>query len=146
MYSLLIKKTGICVLLFAVFFFCVQTYFVYSDATGYELLELSPIASKGREVWHKYNCQSCHQIYGFGGFLGPDLTNRGKIYTTNILRSLLAAGPRGMPSTYLTKQEALSLYSYFNELDMTGKSQPISKDVIRISELPWFTYIKFQNI
>lgn len=146
MYTICSVKTRKLVLFIPVFFFFVQTYFVYSDSTGYELLELTDVASKGREVWHKYNCQSCHQIYGFGGFLGPDLTNRGKNFSVDILQSLLAFGPRGMPSTYLTRQEALSLHFYFLELDMTGKSQPVSKNVVRISELPWFTYIKFQSM
>ena len=35
----------------------------------------SPVAGSGKLVWQKHNCQSCHQLYGLGGYLGPDLTN-----------------------------------------------------------------------
>ena len=36
---------------------------------------LDDLARAGRALWHDHNCQTCHQIYGFGGFLGPDVTN-----------------------------------------------------------------------
>ena len=28
----------------------------------------------GKRVWHKYNCNDCHTILGFGSYYGPDLT------------------------------------------------------------------------
>ena len=31
-------------------------------------------AITGKVLYQKYNCTACHQIYGLGGFLGPDLT------------------------------------------------------------------------
>ena len=31
-------------------------------------------AADGRLIWQKYNCQSCHQLFGLGGYLGPDLS------------------------------------------------------------------------
>lgn len=133
-------------MLIPILLFFIQTFLVYNDTTGYELKELTVLASKGREVWHKHNCQSCHQLYGFGGFLGSDLTNRGKDFSADILQSLLAVGPKGMPSTYLTKHEAFALSWYFLELNTTGKSQPIATHTVRLAELPWFTYIKFQSM
>ena len=33
------------------------------------------LSTNGKLIWQKYNCQSCHQIYSLGGYLGPDLTN-----------------------------------------------------------------------
>ena len=54
--------------------FVAQTWLVYADPAG-KRTPLSPLAARGRALWHRRNCQSCHQIYGFGGFLGPDLTN-----------------------------------------------------------------------
>ncbi|MCH7870146.1 MAG: c-type cytochrome, partial [Planctomycetes bacterium] len=33
------------------------------------------MAKSGLAIWRENNCQACHQIYGYGGFLGPDLTN-----------------------------------------------------------------------
>ena len=55
--------------------FAVQTWLVYSDDAGYATPPLSGPARRGQELWLRHNCQSCHQIYGYGGFLGPDLTN-----------------------------------------------------------------------
>jgi len=31
----------------------------------------------GKRVWHKYNCNDCHTILGFGSYYAPDLT---KVY------------------------------------------------------------------
>ncbi len=31
----------------------------------------------GKRVWHKYNCNDCHTILGFGGYYAPDMT---KVY------------------------------------------------------------------
>jgi nitric oxide reductase subunit C len=28
----------------------------------------------GKRVWHKYNCNDCHTILGFGGYYAPDMT------------------------------------------------------------------------
>ena len=28
----------------------------------------------GKKVWHKYNCNNCHTILGFGGYYAPDMT------------------------------------------------------------------------
>jgi nitric oxide reductase subunit C len=29
---------------------------------------------QGKRVWHKYNCNDCHTILGFGGYYAPDMT------------------------------------------------------------------------
>src|SRR3989338_10055389 len=31
----------------------------------------------GKKVWHKYNCNDCHTILGFGSYYAPDMT---KVY------------------------------------------------------------------
>ena len=28
----------------------------------------------GKQVFQQYNCIACHQLYGLGGYLGPELT------------------------------------------------------------------------
>ena len=53
-----------------VLIFFVQTWFVYTDPAGRRTPALSREATLGQKVWHDHNCQSCHQLYGFGGFLG----------------------------------------------------------------------------
>lgn len=38
---------------------------------------LSEQVVSGKQVWHKYNCNDCHTILGFGSYYGPDMT---KVY------------------------------------------------------------------
>jgi nitric oxide reductase subunit C len=35
---------------------------------------LSPEVIAGKRVWHKYNCNDCHTILGFGSYYAPDMT------------------------------------------------------------------------
>ncbi len=39
--------------------------------------KLSPEVVAGKRVWHKYNCNDCHTILGFGSYYAPDMT---KVY------------------------------------------------------------------
>ena len=77
--------------------FAVQTWLVYSDPAGKDAT-LSPLASAGQTVWRENNCQSCHQLFGFGGFLGPDLTNAIGALSTERLDSVLTIGSGQMPA------------------------------------------------
>ena len=55
--------------------FSVYTVVVY-DVTGGRSAEApTPEARAGMRLWQENNCQSCHQFYGLGGYMGPDLTN-----------------------------------------------------------------------
>ena len=135
-------------LLSLVLAFLIQTYLVYSDATGLKTGKLSVSASHGRKIWLKNNCQSCHQIYGFGGFLGPDLTNTAFEYDAEDLRTILQIGPGKMPSIKISKLEAKSLRAYFKELNKTGRSQAFAEidskgdATFDLKKLPWFEYEK----
>jgi len=104
--------------------FVVQTWIVYSDPTGRGAPPLSVEASRGRGVWRRHNCQSCHQVYGFGGFIGPDLTNAAKELTPARLDSILTVGSGAMPAFDLPPDERRALGAYLEELHRTGVSQP----------------------
>jgi len=39
--------------------------------------QLSDQVVAGKRVWHKYNCNDCHTILGFGAYYAPDMT---KVY------------------------------------------------------------------
>jgi len=39
--------------------------------------QLSEQVVAGKRVWHKYNCNDCHTILGFGAYYAPDMT---KVY------------------------------------------------------------------
>ncbi len=125
--------------------FLVQTYLVYSDGTGLKTSPLSVSAQHGRKIWLKNNCQSCHQIFGFGGFLGPDLTNTAHVYDAEELQEILLVGPGQMPSIKISTLEAKSLQAYFNELNKTGISQAFADpDSVEgaFLNLPWFEFAR----
>lgn len=116
-----LRKTLMASLLAA---FAVQTTLVYTDDTADRTPPLSEQALEGRRLWHRHNCQVCHQIYGFGGFLGPDLTNAGRRMTTDYLTKVLTEGPQEgrtqMPAFHMNSEQIAALEAYFKELDQTG--------------------------
>jgi nitric oxide reductase subunit C len=83
-------------------------------------------ASEGRLVWQAYNCQSCHQLYSLGGYLGPDLTNiishpsKGE----KIVRALVKSGTKQMPAFSLSDNEMNSLIEFLKSTDASGKADP----------------------
>ncbi len=84
------------------------------------------LAGKGKLVWQKYNCQSCHQLYGLGGYLGPDLTN---IYShpkkgEMVIRAMIKSGTRQMPSFDLKEEEILALLEFLKSTDVSGSADP----------------------
>lgn len=80
----------------------------------------------GKLIYQKYNCQSCHQIYGLGGYLGPDLTNvisaEGK--GENLVRIMVSEGVRQMPSFELDQDEMDALIAFLKNVDSSGVSDP----------------------
>lgn len=85
-------------------------------------------ASDGRIVWQTYNCQSCHQFYGLGGYLGPDLTNiisakgKGEV----VIRAMVKSGTKQMPAFNLTEDEYSKLIEFLKSVDKSGTSDPRS--------------------
>jgi len=82
------------------------------------------LASEGRLVWQSYNCQSCHQLYSLGGYLGPDLTNI--ISNPNkgekIVKAIVKSGTKQMPAFNLSDQEMKSLIEFLKSTDASGKA------------------------
>ena len=82
------------------------------------------MASDGQLVWQNYNCQSCHQLYNLGGYLGPDLTNvisnphKGE----KIVRALIKSGTKQMPAFSLSDNEMNSLIEFLKSTDASGNS------------------------
>ncbi len=105
------KKTLLAVLVAA---FALQTGLVYSDERQEPLSE---DALAGRELWHDNACQVCHQIYGQGGFLGPDLTNAASRVDDARLGLLLTKGSGQMPAFDLSQQEIGYVAAYLEALD-----------------------------
>jgi nitric oxide reductase subunit C len=104
----------------------VFSFSIYYEAMAEGSSEASVGAGEGRLVWQKYNCQSCHQLYGLGGFLGPDLSNvysmngKGADYISAVIRS----GTAQMPAFDLTEQETKNLLEFMRAVDATGSADP----------------------
>lgn len=101
--------------------FAGQSFLVYLDPLPTE--SLSSEAAQGRRIWHSRNCQSCHQFYGFGGFLGPDLTNGASRFGPQRLERLLTEGSGVMPAFDLSHDEAAAVYEFLKAMDTTGQGQ-----------------------
>lgn len=83
-------------------------------------------ASSGRLVWQKYNCQSCHQLYGLGGYLGPDLTNvysaqgKGEQY----IKAMIKSGVAQMPAFNMSEEEQHDIVAFLKITDASGSADP----------------------
>lgn len=86
---------------------------------------LTDLERRGLALWRTNNCQACHQIYGFGGFLGPDLTNRVTDATPDAeFRSTLEDGVRSMPAFRMSRPDQQAVLAFLRAVDRTGQSQP----------------------
>jgi nitric oxide reductase subunit C len=101
--------------------FLLFSWKVYTD-TEIPVLTLSEEAANGKKLWQKHNCISCHQLYGLGGFMGPDLTNvmsdpaKGELYVSAILKH----GMNRMPDYKFTDEEINALMEFFIHTDQSG--------------------------
>lgn len=94
--------------------FAVQTTLVYSDDRS---PPLSDAAVRGRTIFHRNACQVCHQLYGQGGFLGPDLTNAASRVDDVRLATLLTVGSGQMPAMALTEAQIADVKAFLTEID-----------------------------
>lgn len=110
-------------LLFLVFSFSIYLKpYSISELKGND----SELAGKGRLIWQKYNCHACHQLYGLGGYLGPDLTNeyRKLNHNEDALRAFLKGGIKQMPNFNMSKKEEDLLIEFLKSTDKTGNADP----------------------
>lgn len=102
--------------------FLVYSIGVYTSGTAAS--ENNPIldaaAIEGKKLWQKHNCSSCHQLYGLGGFIGPDLTTtisrKGGAYA----KAIILSGTKRMPHYSLTEQEADAITNFLSYVDTTA--------------------------
>lgn len=117
-------------ILFGIWFclFSAFSFLVYTSGTQSreESVEMSRMALQGKLLWQEYNCTACHQIYGLGGYMGPDLTNiistkgKGELYTKVIIQY----GAGAMPNFKFSEDEANALVAYLKYVDSTGQFPP----------------------
>lgn len=89
--------------------------------------QLTDLERDGLDVWRRNNCQVCHQIHGFGGFLGPDLTNAVDAKRDDSdFASLLTNGWGKMPALHLPDDDQRAVLAFLRAMNRTGRSQPRS--------------------
>lgn len=106
--------------------FSINTAIIYVSGSENDPADkfLTQGAKDGKLLFQEYNCISCHQIYGLGGYMGPDLTNvmsepnKGEGY----VKSFIQNGTLRMPNFKLTESEVSALAAYLNYIDKTGIS------------------------
>ena len=83
---------------------------------------LSNSALKGEHLWQKNNCTACHQIYGLGGYLGPDLTNIASNPKKGIeyAKAFFNSGIKSMPKFNFSEEEKNDLAAFLEAIDQTG--------------------------
>ena len=107
-------------------FFIIYTAVVLTHGTDDDKGKafLTEEAKHGKLLYQKYNCTACHQLYGLGGYMGPDLTNvisvkgKGEQYA----KAFLFAGTQKMPNFHLSDSEINALTAYLTYVDKTGFS------------------------
>lgn len=109
-----------------VLLFIIDTVIIYcSDPENNEANAfLTEDAKRGKLLFQEYNCISCHQLYGLGGYMGPDLTNvistpgKGDLYA----KSFIQNGTQRMPNFHLDESQINSIVAYLKYVDKTGIS------------------------
>ncbi len=113
------------IILFSVFL--VYTCVVYSNCDNTKTGEGKPDSKvvAGWQTWQEKNCQSCHQFYGLGGYLGPDLTNVASdpLKNENYLRTFIKNGTGKMPNFNLSDTEVSNLVTFLTWVDKSGRSR-----------------------
>jgi nitric oxide reductase subunit C len=95
--------------------------YVYTKGTEAEHLPvMGDIERRGAEVYQQYNCVACHQFYGLGGYMGPDLTNVVSNRGEAVARAFIAAGTTTMPNLGLASDEIDAVVAYLAFVDKTG--------------------------
>ena len=100
--------------------FAAQGAMVYTDGKAAAHPKLTDLERAGRAIFLSRNCTACHQIFGFGGFLGPDLTNAAQRVPRARLDDLLRNGSLQMPAFGLLSEDVDAVEAYLRAIDRTG--------------------------
>jgi len=100
--------------------FLAYNFIIYTSNEDYGTIHLSEKALQGEAIWLKNNCNSCHQFYGLGGYLGPDLTNIYSKRDEANIKTMLTSGVNAMPKFSFNEDEKEALIQFLKEVDLTG--------------------------
>lgn len=104
-------------------------YFIYSihlftNPSASKSSILSVEAEKGKIVWQENNCHVCHQLFGLGGYLGPDLTNVYQRGGSAYIQAMVKTGSKSMPAFKLTQTQLNQLSAFLEQTNKMGISDP----------------------
>lgn len=83
---------------------------------------MSVSAQEGKKLYQKLNCNACHQLFGLGGYLGPELTHvisqkgKGRLYVAALLKN----GSAQMPDFHLDSLRANEIISFLSYVDSSA--------------------------
>jgi nitric oxide reductase subunit C len=113
-------------------FASLYSFLVYTWGTNNKNGQLlTEKAAHGKILWQEYNCIACHQLYGLGGYLGPDLTNEIKLKGPDYAKAFMTTGSVKMPNLHLTPSEIDDITEYLVCLSNSGE-YPLSKPNITL--------------
>ncbi len=116
-------KYKLMVLIFLSISFLVYSFYLYKEPSC-EKENTTALEMEGKMIWQKKNCTSCHQLYGLGGHLGPDLTNITARRTTPQIEAFLKNGINQMPNFNLSQHEMDALISFLTAVNKSGSGDP----------------------
>jgi nitric oxide reductase subunit C len=102
--------------------FGLYNFTIYTKENSKHTNVLSQKALEGETLWQQNSCFSCHQLYGLGGYLGPDLTNvfsvKGK--GSGYIEAYLNSGIKTMPHFNFSENEKKAIVTFLKEVDQSG--------------------------
>ncbi len=104
----------------------------YVYTAGTEAPHIAPISDEarhGQDLFQEHNCIACHQFYGLGGYMGPDLTNVTSKYSPAYARAFIMTGTPRMPNFNLPVEDVDALVTYLEFVDSTGTYPPQNYEV-----------------
>ena len=129
-------------LVFGTLFVSFIFYSAYIYTAGTEaahIVQMTDEARRGQRVFQAYNCIACHQFYGLGGYMGPDLTNVISTRGAAIATAFITAGTASMPNLGLSPDEVLDVVAYLGFVDKTGTYPP------KNYEVTWYGTVKQED-
>ena len=115
-------KQAIALSLFAAFIG--YSLYVYTAGTRIpQSIAFNEQVKAGQQLFQEKNCTACHQLYGLGGYMGPDLTNiisaagKGSLYAAVFIKN----GTGKMPNFHLTDEEVDDLVAFLKYVDVAGR-------------------------
>lgn len=100
--------------------FAAYTVLVYRDGQGKHDERADATVRAGMRTWQQENCQSCHQLYGLGGYMGPDLTNVASQRDEQRIRTFIRYGTGRMPAHALSDEQIDAVIAFLAWVDRTG--------------------------